>query len=148
MIGVLKAEFSGVSRVSAYLPWRCIRARVFRTTRDGRCRVRSAHRQFSPLRPNRSGRINGGLRKELRKMRSKSKATLLALPVILLMAVPAFARQVAQPVDSSRFSQHEDAACHEPVFGACLGTEAGARCRSLPKMTQDDWPANMILDHF
>jgi hypothetical protein len=89
--------------------------------------------------------MNGPLTEGIMKMGFKSIVTLL---VVVFTGVPALAAQVAHPDNRCRLCQHKDAACREAIFGTCIKRESGAQLRDLPKVPQDDWPANMILDNF
>ena len=105
-------------------------------------------RQFPDLQRNRSRPMNGPLIEGFMKMSFKSVATLLSLSVVVFTGVPALATRVAHPDNRCRLCQHKDAACREAIFGTCIKRESGAQLRSLSKVPQDDWPANMILDNF
>ena len=79
-------------------------------------------------------------------MKYKSIATLSALSVVVLTAVPALATQAARPANRSQSFRHKDAAGREAILGTCVERGTGAQPRNQPSVDPDGWPADMILD--
>jgi hypothetical protein len=63
------------------------------------------------------------VQKGIIKMKFKSMATLSALSVVVLAAVPAHATQAARPANRSHSFQYRDPACREAIFGTCVEEE-------------------------
>jgi hypothetical protein len=79
-------------------------------------------------------------------MRCKTPAKLFAVSLVILTGSPALATQIARHDAHCSSSEQEAGACRHQTFTKCVAGESCASRGSGGKTTDDDWPANMILD--
>jgi len=71
---------------------------------------------------------------------------LAAVSVIILTGSPTLATQVARHHAHCSSSDQKAGACRHQTFAKCVAGESCASRGSGGNTTDDDWPADMILD--